>query len=615
MAERSSGVVPRIVFSRFPSCRFASLLIARSPCWLAALLVLGATAAPGALAAQDDDACPRGRISSVFVDNHSVFDTSDPDLNPRLAWAYGLANRLHIPTREAVIRGEILVREGDCYDPELLRESERVLRASSFLADVDVYGIPQPDGTHHVLVDTQDEWSMRVEARTGAGGVLGLQGIRLRDDNVLGYGRRLSAFYLRSWEQRVYGVAFATPQLWGSRWDAGVAAGKTATGSLFSETLAYPFIGESGRWALRQQLTHEDRFFTYAAPRADGLVRVLLPERRRSFDVGSVYRFGRRGNLTLVGAALAGEWIAYPLEPRFARERDALAGDSLLDIPFQLDSVASVRAMLLAGKRNVRYVRRRALDTVHGTEDLRLGVEAEVGIGSSIPGLSDRSDRAVELGLTGAIEPAANWATGGRLLLEGKRDYGERESDTPEWRDLYAQFDGWSYWRSRPDSRHTYVGAFNVTGGWNTTVPFQLTLGSATGLRGYDSYLFPGAQRLLLSLERRSYLGWPYPDLFDLGAVTFVDVGRIWKGDAKFGTTSPFRADVGVGLRAALPPGSRNTVRIDLAVPVQSGISTGDVVLSVGIGQAIGVRGLRKDPQLLRSSRQGISTSLFTYPN
>ena len=51
--------------------------------------------------------CAEGRISSVFVDNHSVFDLSDPDLNMRFGWAYRLANRLHPATRQSVIRREL----------------------------------------------------------------------------------------------------------------------------------------------------------------------------------------------------------------------------------------------------------------------------------------------------------------------------------------------------------------------------------------------------------------------------------------------------------------------------------------------------------------------------
>ena len=57
--------------------------------------------------------CTDGRISYVFIDNHSIFDTSDPELDDRFDWAYGIANALHIRTRESVIRRELLFGIGD----------------------------------------------------------------------------------------------------------------------------------------------------------------------------------------------------------------------------------------------------------------------------------------------------------------------------------------------------------------------------------------------------------------------------------------------------------------------------------------------------------------------
>src|SRR5690606_2437620 len=96
----------------------------RRACGVTVPVLLCCAALPGAAAAQDaEPACAEGRISSVFVDNHSVFDLSDPDLNMRFAWAYRLANGLHAATRESVIRRELLFEPGDCYQVELLRDS------------------------------------------------------------------------------------------------------------------------------------------------------------------------------------------------------------------------------------------------------------------------------------------------------------------------------------------------------------------------------------------------------------------------------------------------------------------------------------------------------------
>jgi len=591
---------------------------------LAALGILAAAAVPAASQGAPVDAsfaaagpgapeppaqpCVMGEISAVWIDNNSVFDLTDPERTQRFDWAFRLANRLHVRTREDVIRRELVFAEGECYDPALLRESERVLRASSYIAEVDIYGVEQPDGTIHVIVDTRDEWSTRVEPQTGPGTGLQLTGIALREDNLLGTGRQASAFYLQDREQRVYGLSYLDPQLFATRWLGGIAVGRTPIGTMFRETVEYPFIGETGRYAVRHQYEHNERYFGYLARNGGERLEVLMPEQRRAFELGAARRFGQRGSLTLVGARLIGDWISYPGSPRLA-DPSIPHTDSLFDpIRLGVESVSDVRGILILGQRNVHYVRRRALDTVQGTEDVRLGIEVELGVGGSIDALSSGSDMSLDLGLFAAGQ-IDQLITGTRLIVEGRRNY-EAPADETEWDDVFAQVDGWAYWRPSEGSRHLVVGMVAMSGGWHARVPFQLTLGGATGLRGYEMHRVAGAQRLITSLEARSFLGWPYPQLFDLGTVAFVDAGRMWAGEVPYGENSRTLVNLGVGIRAAFPPGSHNAFRLDIGAPVQSGIGFSNVVVSIGVGQQIG-RAPRWDPEMFRSSRREIVTSAF----
>jgi hypothetical protein len=571
-------------------------------------------AAPAA-AQEPDASCPDGRISNIFIDNHSVFDLSDPDLSSRFAWAYRTANALHVATRQSVIRRELLFREGDCYNVERLRDSERLLRALNFIADVDIFGVRQADGTIHVLVDTQDEWSLRVDARGGGGGGSVLGGVRLREDNLFGTGNQISAFYTDRRDEHVYGGGFFSPQLFGTRLDGSLEGGRTRVGYLASEAVTYPFVGEEGRFAFRQVLRHDDEYFEFLMPTGGNLTRVWLPERRVVLDVGAAARFGRDPfHRILLGASVTGEWIAYPGSPRYADDEVAarLGTPDFPDVP--MDSLRAVRLLMLLGQRNVYYVRARRLDTVNGTEDVKLGVESEVALGPTIPGLSGGRDLALDLGLFAAGQIPHVGLAGTHLLLEARRDY-DSAPPRSEWSDIFAQFSGWTYLRPNLDGKGVVVASISGVGGWNNRLPYQLTLGGDAGLRGYPRDVDPGGQRVVATLEGRRYLGWPLPDLFDLGGVAFLDVGRIWAGDARFGTSSPVRADVGLGLRLAFPPGSRRTLRLDVGVPVQHGLSARNLVLSVGIGQVTGIGAAGRDPQLLRSTRMGSSAATFAFPD
>ena len=576
---------------------------------------------PCPVAAQDEagaSACPAGVISQIFVDNNSVFVVGDPELDARFNWAYRLANKAHVRTRESVIRRELLFREGDCFDADRLEDSERILRAAPFIADADVFAVRQGDGTHHVIVETRDDWSTRLEPQLEGGGAT-LTGLELREENLMGRGQSVSAYFKEHQEERIYGASWGTRQLFGTQLDAGIGVARTPVGVSVSQRLAWPFRGESGRFAFRQQFERQEQNFEYFVREPDDrLDRRYFAQERTTFDVGVMGRLGRRGNLTLFGVALAGEWIAYPREG-LAPDDDPPPPPSTGEVPFLervpgLDSISSVRALFLLGQRNVWFDRRRALDAVRGNEDVRLGVEGELAVGRSIAALSDDDDLSLGLGFSAAGDLPGGVLAGARLVLEGNRDFGA-DVDAREWRNVFGQVDGWAYWRPTPTSRHTLVAAVRGAGGWHTTVPFQLTLGYRSGLRGFSRHVYAGERRVVGTLEHRLYLGWPYPRLFDLGTAVFVDAGREWAGGDAFGEDSPLLASAGLGLRIAFPPGSRQTYRLDFAFPVAPDFRVGDVQISFGIGQAVGRATAQDDGQLRRSARRTVSASLFNFPN
>ncbi|HEX5724460.1 MAG TPA: BamA/TamA family outer membrane protein [Longimicrobiaceae bacterium] len=579
-----------------------------------AVLAAAALAAAAPARAQEGE-CREGAISEIFIDNNSVFDVGSAGLDARFNWAYRLANSMHVATRPEVVRRELLFAEGDCYSPALLEDSERILRAASFIADADVYAVPQADGSWHVVVETRDEWSTRLEPQLESAQLTGLE---LREDNLLGRGQRVAAFFREYQDERIFGASFGTRQLLGTQWDADLALSKTPVGYAVLQRLAYPFRGEGGRWAFRQQLAYEESNFEYFVPTLDGddLERRRFPVESRGFEVGAFRRLGRRGHLTVLGVAVMGEWIAYPQDYLTPREGEEAPDDDPAAQPDPgivqgLDTVSSVRAVALVGQRNLVFDRRRALDAVRGAEDVPLGIEVEVGVGRSLTAFSTDDDLSVDAGFYGARDLPGGVLAGMRGTLEAKRVFGDDDG----WRNLFGQLDAWAYWRPSEESRHTLVAALSGAGGWRTTVPFQLTLGNRSGVRGLERHAFTGERRVVATLEHRAYLGWPYPELFDLGSAAFVDVGHIWAGGDAFGTSSPIQVSAGVGLRLAFPPGSRRTYRLDVAMPVSGdGTGFGGLTVSLGIGQAVGRGAVHADPQLRRSSRRALSASLFSFP-
>ena len=57
-------------------------------------------------------------------------------------------------------------------------------------------------GSVQVVVDTQDEWSTRVQPKLDSRGRIELEGVVLSEDNLLGTGRHFSLFYDEEEDER-----------------------------------------------------------------------------------------------------------------------------------------------------------------------------------------------------------------------------------------------------------------------------------------------------------------------------------------------------------------------------------------------------------------------------
>lgn len=566
------------------------------------------------------DSCELGRISYVFIDNNSIFDTSDTDAGRRFSWAYRTANALHVRTREWVIRRELLFGTGSCYDPFRLEQTERLLRGYSFLSSVDVFGVRQPDGTYHVIVNTRDEWSTRLDLRVGTDDGVGFEGVRVVEENVLGSGQSLGLFYYERDVTRDYGVSYFAPQFFGTRWDLTSELGKTRAGTLVHQEVAYPFVGEVSRWAGRQSFRREDRLFDYVIEDDPDLrsSHVVLPLREQAFDLSVIRRIGTRGNTALVGAALSYQKLSYPGAIELAPEGDydlrEPAHDSLADpVRRQRHDLDNIRVVGLLGHRNVWWQRRRGLDSMRGQEDVRLGAEAILGVGRSLRSLEPDDDLYTTLALYAGFE-LGDLLLIGRGRVDARRDL-RAAPDMPEWEDIYLEQEVLGYLQTGFLPRQTIFARAALAGGWNTRTPFQLTLGGPTGLRGFDRERLPGGRRLVATLEDRFYIGWPFPNVLDLGGTVFADAGRIWPGDAPFGADSGWRASAGLGLRASFPEGSRSTYRIDIAWPLDRGTGFADFRISLSVGESRGLHTRLADGQLVRSRTQNVGGEIFTFRN
>lgn len=580
-------------------------------------LLLALALAPAAAAAQE--ACPDGRVTRVFVDNRSIFDLEELEGAP-FQWAYRLANRLHYRTRPSFLRREILLAPGDCWDPFLAADSGRLLRRLGFIARSDVYGVRQPDGDWHVIVDTQDEWTTVVEVGGRFDGGVKIEKVRLREENFLGRGFVAGFLYREEDAQRRLGGELATPRLFNTRVDAGIRAGETRVGPFVEQEVFYPFVGEVGRFAGRQRYARDEDYFTWSAGTPTAPEHLILPVEREVWEVTLAARLGEPGNLTVFGLGVSRDRMEFADLSRAERVVDNAFG-APEPAPPELAALlapqtryrAGTRVNLLLGQRNIRFEQRRGLDALQGLHDVELGTELAVTVGRSLGAAASRDapdDLFTRARLYAAGAPAP-FVLMGNVAIEARQIFSGAE-DQDGWRDILGEFDLLAYWQPPEAPRHTFFARLAAAGGWNTDLPFQLTLGGVAGVRGFHDEDFPGSRRIVLSVEDRMYFGWPFPDLFDLGATVFADAGRMWADDLGLGSDSGWRGTVGAGLRLGFPSGSRGVVRIDAGVPFGGGAGIGDVVLRVSFRDLLGFTAGLDDVQMDRSRRIRVGPDVFS---
>lgn len=102
----------------------------------------------------------RGRSTPVIrrirIIRRDIFDTR---LSTENKLAFRAVNHLHFITKESAVRGQLLLKEGDRYDSDLAKESERALRNILHLRNVRVIPIPVNQKTVDLLVTAQDTWT------------------------------------------------------------------------------------------------------------------------------------------------------------------------------------------------------------------------------------------------------------------------------------------------------------------------------------------------------------------------------------------------------------------------------------------------------------------------
>ncbi len=486
-------------------------------------------------------------IGKIDIISHNIFDLTDPRDATAL---FRLANRLHIRTRRATIRAQLLFATGQKYRARLLAETERNLRKLPYIYDAHVVPVRYAHGRVEIAVITRDVWTLSPGVSFSRTGGTNNSSIDVADSNFLGHGKSLEFEHGRNVDRSSNTLDWADPNILGSRWTDSLAYANSSDGRQRTLDVARPFYSLESRWSVTLVAQTYDRAVSRYAY---GNIGDQFIDSEDSYQLSGGLSSGLRAGWTR-------RWLA---GVRYDRN------------DFHVDPTTSLPARVLPPQRTLAYPfvgfeliqddyrKTGDLNQIGRTEDLYFGtqVDAEVGFSSGAFGAGER-----------AILLSTNARKGFQIRPQQQlfltADFASR-IERGRARNLIADGTANYYLRWLPE-RVLYVGlSGTVTDALDADT--QVTIGGESGLRGYPLRYEAGSSKALFTIEQRFYTDW-YPfRLARVGGAIFVDAGRAW-GPAVVGGNQPgMLDDAGFGLRLGnTRSGLGNVLHVDFAFPLNT---------------------------------------------
>lgn len=487
-----------------------------------------------------------------------MFDADDPREDLLL---FRWANALHVKTRPEVIERALLFKPGEPVSVRLIEETERLLRDTNYLYDVEIRPAAVYDGKVDIEVLTRDTWTLDPGVSAGRSGGANMSSIGIKEDNLLGTGISMSFSRFNGVDRSGNQFEVANPRAFGSYTSLSFSRARNSDGRRDAVSVLRPFYALDTGWAAGALFSRDDRIdMVYDAGKpASGY--------RRRENRGEVFA-GRSSGLV---EGWVQRWSAGVLlqDDGYAVEAGTtppprLPGDERFVAPF-------VRYQLVED----HFEKLRNRNLIGRPEFFGLGLKATVQVGRAPPSLgSDRGAWLYAGEIGRGFEPAP-----GQLLTASASVAGHAEGGRAHRLRLSAQA---RYYRPQGARWLFYAAASgdllrnpNPTEAWS--------LGGDNGLRGYPLRYQNGSQRALFTLEERFYTDLFPLRVFRVGGAAFVDVGRAWGGGASATAgRSGWLGNAGFGLRFFnVRTAFSNVLHIDLAFPLDPDASVKRVQLLV----------------------------------
>ena len=558
------------------------LFSARSTCvvffarwryWIV-VVCLGSTVGQSVLAAGDGSYTAKRRavdstvviIDAVEVARYGVFPPSAPE---SAEWYASAANRLHVATRQAVIRRELLFAPGDTLSEALLERTERNLRQFAFLDSVAVSSHTE-DGKTTVTIYTDDNWTLGGGLIFQGGGGRRHTGAEIIERNLFGLGKDLRATYVHLPEAEHFSMGYVDPQVAGTRWQARVSGMRTGLGNLVRASLNRTFYARHVEYSGGVDVWWSSGQTRLVRNSASGLEPI--EQSRGSGYASRAWGLGE-GRL-VIRSELAIESSQWPDARPFER------GAKLDTLGLPWESVTASTDVVIETARQWFALRR--IDRFGRREDAAAGTIWSFGFG--VIREIRMTPYVLNPFLRSSVSRTSRWKNS-LAVLDGSATISLL--DDPIGGDF-----GWSHASTDAAAHFYYQGLPRQT--LAAAVRYRAYIrdfrrnrwfyvGGLSGLRGYPAWQFGGRHSLSVNIEDRVFTPIKIITVA-LGFVVFADAGYSWR-DGGSVDLRDLMPSVGVGVRLGHTKSATPVTRFDVALPLRGGFGVG---INYGVGQSFG---------------------------
>lgn len=444
-------------------------------------------------------------IGHIDVVVDGVFDLGNPGED---TWYGKTADVLHINTHPEVIRQELLFDSGQPVESRRVYESERRLRALSFLRYADIEPKSCSGGDVDLEVHVKDAWSLKFSVNFAHVGGQSSLGASFEDVDFLGSGKTLAVGHKTDVQRTTNQIAYQDPAVLGTRWTGATTYAHLSDGYIRSIDLGQPFYEDEAPWSFFVHYLNQLQDLNFYNQSAV-VWRVPDKQQRLEFDWMRLLNWQDDTGLR-AGASYIGQEYSYgALQsfPSVTLARPVLAprrfGGVAGTFEYFQDRYASFTNMVLIGRAEDYNV---GWDT-----NLQGGYNASA-FGSHAPGwfYSMNSSYGAEWGEDSLLLATA--------ALQGRRQDG---LDVNQLADVVFTY----YNQILP--RQTLVAHGEVDYSLRPDPENLQYLGGLQGMPGYPNYFLIGDRRWQAQVADRYVTNATLFNIFKVGFSAYADAGQI----------------------------------------------------------------------------------------